>query len=454
MARLKIRRPSRRQCIALLPLLTLLQLPVLAPLAITALLASPASAQLSINGKKVSPQQFRGAELANEGMVLLRQNRNAEAAAKLREAVMLNPDLPEAYHNLGLALAKLGDTAGAVQALNQARSMKDLDATWLTLGGLYQANGQLSDALALYRDFTVKFPNHPMVQSGKLDSLMRGLERESKASAAFASASNPNGGSGPSEINGNNAAVEPGFNANPGFNAGGGASTTRGGIGINGAAVTGAVNSAAINGAVRGAEDYFAQATRSGIVRWPAQRMPIRVFIKDGSRVPGYQSEFNGILRQSFEDWSRASGGLVRFDTASSADQADIICTWIADPQLLTNKAEAGEAHIYGKRASAADPSVDAASANTAAGNAGRGSTDINRGTILLLTQPLSSGLPVTRNSIRLLCLHEIGHVLGLTGHTIVPSDIMFYSAVSYKDEWRYLSPRDAKTITRLYSSQ
>ncbi len=386
----------------------------LAPFAVFCSLASPASAQLSINGKKVTPQQFHGAELANEGIVLLRQNRNAEAAEKLREAVMLNPNLPEAFHNLGLALAKLGDTAGAVQALNQARSMKDLDATWLTLGGLYQANGQVSDALALYRDFTVKFPNHPMVQSGKLESLIRGLEREK------------NGGAGAPS-----------------------------GTGSPSATATG--------------DDYLAQATRSGIVRWPAQRMPIRIFIKDGSRVPGYQSDFNGILRQSFEDWSRASGGLVRFDTVSSADQADIVCTWIADPQLLANKAEAGEAHIYGKRANAptaaaagttngASAAGNSAAGNTTAGNTADSATaagsDINRGTILLLTQPLSPGLPVTRNSIRLLCLHEIGHVLGLTGHTIVPSDIMFYSAVSYKDEWRYLSPRDAKTITRLYSSQ
>ncbi|MFN8654958.1 MAG: tetratricopeptide repeat protein [Candidatus Obscuribacterales bacterium] len=368
----------------------------MAPMAVSWSMTLPAFAQLSINGKKVTPQQFHGAELANEGIVLLRQNRNAEAAEKLREAVMLNPNLPEAFHNLGLALAKLGDTAGAVQALNQARSMKDLDATWLTLGGLYQANGQVSDALALYRDFTVKFPNHPMVQSGKLESLIRGLEREK--------------------------------------NAGVGGSLS--GTGSPSATVSG--------------DDYLAQATRSGIVRWPAQRMPIRIFIKDGSRVPGYQSDFNGILRQSFEDWSRASGGLVRFDTASSADQADIVCTWIADPQQLANKAEAGEAHIYGKRASA-PPDVAIGTTDGADSAAG---SDISRGTILLLTQPLSPGLPVTRNSIRLLCLHEIGHVLGLTGHTIVPSDIMFYSAVSYKDEWRYLSPRDAKTITRLYSSQ
>lgn len=327
--------------------------------------AAPPGSQLSINGKRVSAQQFRGAELANEGMVLIRQNRNAEAAAKLREAVTLYPELPEAYHFLGLALAKLGDTPGALEALNKARSLKDLDATWLTLGGLYQSNGQVQDAIAVYKDFITRFPSHPMVKSGNLESLMKGLERESTTSPAT-----PN------------------------------------------------------------AEDYFFDVTKQGPVRWPKTRMPLKVHIADGSKVSGYQSEYIGILKQSFEDWSRASGGLVRFDTNCGVDGADIVCQWISDPELMTKKAEAGETQIFGNRG-----------------------TGINKGQILLLTQPLSPALPITRNSIRLISLHEIGHVLGLTGHTMNPADIMFYST-SYKDEWRLLSPRDSKTITRLYSIQ
>lgn len=331
-------------------------------------IAATPGAQLSINGKKVTAQQFRGAELANEGMQLLRQNRNVEAVEKLRQAVALYPDLAEAYHNLGLGLAKLGDSKGAVEALNKARSLKDIDSTWLTLGGLYQANGQIAEAIAVYQDFIARFPSHQMVQSGKLASLIKGLERE------------------------------------------------------GGAALT--------NPALKTTDDYLQDVTKSGVVRWPSARMPIKVHITDGSRVPGYQSEYNAVLRQSFEDWSRASGGLVTFDTTSGAGQADLVCQWISDPNQMTNQAEAGETQIFGNR-----------------------SVGINRGKILLLTQPLSPALPVTKNSIRLICLHEIGHALGLTGHTVNPSDIMFYST-SYKDEWRYLSPRDAKTITRLYSSQ
>jgi predicted Zn-dependent protease len=329
--------------------------------------AAPAGAQLSINGKKVTAQQFRGAELANEGMELLRQNRNSEAVEKLREAVTLYPELAEAYHNLGLALAKLGDSRGALEALDKARSLKDIDATWLTLGGLYQANGQIAEAIAVYRDFIVRFPTHQMVQSGKLESLIKGLEHEGGAML-----SNP---------------------------------------------------------AITATEDYVQDVTKSGVVRWPSIRMPIRVHIADGAKVAGYQSEYSAILSQSFEDWSRASGGLVRFDTTSGATQADLVCLWISDPSLMTNQAEAGETQVFGNR-----------------------SVGINRGKILLLTQPLSPALPVTRSSIRLICLHEIGHALGLTGHTVNPSDIMFYST-SYKDEWRHLSVRDAKTITRLYSS-
>ncbi len=54
---------------------------------------------------------------------------------------------------------------------------------------------------------------------------------------------------------------------------------------------------------------------------------------------------------------------------------------------------------------------------------------------------------------MRCLALHEIGHVLGLTGHTNNRGDIMYaYFAQLPPD--RDLSKRDINTIRRLYTDK
>jgi predicted Zn-dependent protease len=58
---------------------------------------------------------------------------------------------------------------------------------------------------------------------------------------------------------------------------------------------------------------------------------------------------------------------------------------------------------------------------------------------------------PVNDNLIRSVSLHEVGHALGLTGHSRHPTDVMFFSE-SLVDDKRELSARDRKTLVRLYS--
>lgn len=56
------------------------------------------------------------ASLTNRAAELLKQGRYAEAAALLRQAVQLRPELPQAHNNLGIALAELGDLDAAKRA--------------------------------------------------------------------------------------------------------------------------------------------------------------------------------------------------------------------------------------------------------------------------------------------------------------------------------------------------
>lgn len=322
-----------------------------------------------VQGKPVSTEVYKAALLVNEGLELIRANRNEEAIEKLNQAIKLAPNLPEAHHNLGLALAKLGKLNEAVAEMQLVVKFKpDIWSTWLTLGGLYQSTGQIEDALSVYREFLSRFPDNS--ESGKVLNLVKGLNAELKS--------------------------------------------------------RGDVSRPSIEQA-NGAKDYLGDVTRQGVLRWPARRMPIKVFIKPGDNVAGYSPNYFEILKKSFQTWESSSTGLVQFLFVNETSKADIDCSWTNNPHHLANAAEAGEARLL------------------------KDKDGIVKATIVLLTSPLSPDLPLTNNRVEVNCLHEVGHALGMAGHTTNPGDIMFYSG-SMVDKPKTLSERDCNTLVRLYS--
>jgi len=181
--------------------------------------------------------------------------------------------------------------------------------------------------------------------------------------------------------------------------------------------------------------DYFSEVTgQSGVFKFPAKKMPVKVFIKQLSAseavsMPGYRASFPTILKICFEDWAQASGGLIRFVYVESSG-ADIDCIWTADANQFVNSAEAGETRLSMSK-----------------------SGKIVHGNIEILTVPMEQTLPLTDNRLRKICLHEVGHVLGLTGHTRNPDDIMFFTPVEIADRHTELKSRDINTLVRLYST-
>jgi tetratricopeptide (TPR) repeat protein len=323
-----------------------------------------AEEQFFMGGKPVPKQFYDAGILVNQGTVLLRSNMNKEAADKLAQAVQMAPNFAEAHHNYALALAKLGKTDAALKEFQVAINLNaNIDSAWLSLGGLYQSTGNLSQAIAAYQQFLTRFPQHQ--DAPKIANLIQSLQKESQLSS-------------PS------------------------------------------------NSADKMQDDYFIEATRGGVSRWPADRMPIRVFIHDGVDVPGYKPAYERILKQSFDDWAKASGSLVQFRYVT-AGEAEIDCYWESDGHKLNNAAESGETR------------------------ASKDSKGIVHCTIRLLTMPTLPEMPITENRMRQITLHEIGHALGFTGHTTNPHDAMFFSS-TVEDQWKDLSQRDANTIIRLYS--
>jgi len=169
-------------------------------------------------------------------------------------------------------------------------------------------------------------------------------------------------------------------------------------------------------------DDYLAAVAGSNLLKWNIEK-PISVYVKDGSDVEGYRPEFEESLRQAFDEWNKASDGKIKFVFIQNPGTAQMSVNWTNDLHAPALTAEAGTARTS------------------------FGSTGIENAEISLLTvDPLKDG-PLGKNQVFNTCLHEIGHALGLQGHSPHPEDIM-NGQLSVQQG---LSARDIRTINALY---
>lgn len=166
---------------------------------------------------------------------------------------------------------------------------------------------------------------------------------------------------------------------------------------------------------------YLSNVTAYGVTRFTESKMPLKVYIDNGLNIKGYRPALSAVLKASFKQWQTRSNNLVRFSYVNSANQADIECHWTDDVSKLDIPSERGRTRY----------------------------TDSEFGRvcaeILILTQAdgaVESDLEVHRTA-----LHEIGHALGMNGHSDSKSDVMF-PTVEVKP---VLSPRDIQTLKALY---
>jgi predicted Zn-dependent protease len=173
------------------------------------------------------------------------------------------------------------------------------------------------------------------------------------------------------------------------------------------------------------AGDYLSFVSGIQFARWkdPAA---LKVYIKDGKGVEGYRSEFEESLRQAFDDWNESTGGKIGFEFVTDPSAAQMTVEWTSDLHSPALKAEAGNAQ-------------------TMYTEDGIQSAQIH----LLTVDPFKDG-PIGKNHLYNICLHEIGHALGLQGHSPYPEDIMYSSLYTQQG----LSNRDINTLFALYGKQ
>lgn len=165
--------------------------------------------------------------------------------------------------------------------------------------------------------------------------------------------------------------------------------------------------------------DYFEQIepTAAGYLIW--SRFPIRVFVE-----PSDRSNWVNAVQQAIAEWT-VYLPLVEVDRAETAD----IAIWCRTPPLQWNGGELGRAR----------------SAET------RFEVGIDRSTApAILAHRLQLWLRPDQSAIYLQAAarHELGHALGIWGHSLEPTDAMYFSQVGNPP---LISVRDVNTLKRIY---
>ncbi len=170
-------------------------------------------------------------------------------------------------------------------------------------------------------------------------------------------------------------------------------------------------------------------ALPGSVARWPAQKLPLAVYIASGDGVPGYRPSFSDIAVEALRDWSQVSGGKLKFQLVSDPRYADITLSWSSSAPGNEAMLEAGN------------------TLTTASINRRNGSLFIEHARISILTQ--IRGVSFTPAEIKKIVLHEFGHAIGIKEHSPVPTDIMF--AVTSPMQQPALSVRDINAVNQIY---
>lgn len=175
-------------------------------------------------------------------------------------------------------------------------------------------------------------------------------------------------------------------------------------------------------------DNYFNIACKDGATRWADHSMPVKVHIGGERKLKGFNPEFVQVVRSAFEAWSTASGGLVFFEYTGSSKNAGINVAWTDNPADLPNPVESGHCKVSGneKGTSVAD--------------------------IILLIVNRGDGSVVSTAKLKYTASHEIGHALGIAGHSPDPGDVMFLGAIDNNFPEK-ISGRDVGTLKRIYAT-
>jgi predicted Zn-dependent protease/Tfp pilus assembly protein PilF len=171
---------------------------------------------------------------------------------------------------------------------------------------------------------------------------------------------------------------------------------------------------------------YLSKGLYAGMrVRWANQ--PITYYVERAPKgLKAFSPSYVADTDKAFKQWQAASGSTIKLVAAPTAAQARIVVRWSNQVDKTGQSTEAGTRYTAGYTV----PSI---------ANNQLQRMDIRLSTLTLEGAPVKTMYPTA--------LHEIGHALGIMGHSDQPTDVMYPT----HSNLTALSKRDVSTVLALY---
>lgn len=170
------------------------------------------------------------------------------------------------------------------------------------------------------------------------------------------------------------------------------------------------------------AEQYWQNIARSGFYSFKDAQQPLSVYLKPSSAK--VSPELQASLQSAFDEWTRVTKDRLKFHFVKVDNDPDITVVW------TTNPADVKE----GKQGYT---------------NFSRTKDNVAKAKITLLTNR-QNGDPLKPSFAKALAMHEIGHAIGLNGHSYSGGDIMFGG---HLQDTSHISACDLKYFNEIYST-
>jgi predicted Zn-dependent protease len=174
--------------------------------------------------------------------------------------------------------------------------------------------------------------------------------------------------------------------------------------------------------------DYLAGIFK--VDKWTKDSMPLKVFVKPNSKLSSFHKEFTEMICNALDQWCQATGGAVSYKFVDKEDVANVVWSYTDNEEECNAVCEMGFDGATDLKVRAINNKPELA-------------------TIAILVKDRPGGAFRARQLIARSCLHEMGHALGMNGHSPNDHDVMFPSA--NLDGKVALSERDKNTIKKLY---